>query len=317
MERDARVILLGEDIRSPYGGAFKVTRGLSDRFPQRVLNTPISEAAVVGVGIGLAMNGFRPVCELMFGDFITLAADQIINHASKLPYMYNGQVSVPLVVRTPMGGKRGYGATHSQSLEKHFLGLPQTRVLALHPRIDPAAVYDEVFSSIDRFTLVIENKLLYALRLPDAVPEGFVIEHSDDQFPTTRIGSDAPPDVTILTYGGLLPDVERAIQTAFDEDEIVAEVICPTQLYPFDPWPVVESVGRSSRLLVVEEGLSFSAFGAEVIAEICERAPGALRGVRRIGAPAHPLPSCGPLERALLPSETSIRCAMQELCHGE
>lgn len=313
MAADERILLLGEDIRSPYGGAFKVTRGISDRFPDRVWNTPISEAALVGVGIGLAMSGFRPVCELMFGDFLALAADQIINHAAKFPYMYNGQVSVPLIVRTPMGGKRGYGATHSQSLEKHFLGLPQTRVLALNPRVDPGRVYDELFNSIDRFTLVIENKLLYGMRLPEGSPDGFLVEHSDDAFPTTRIRSNADPDVTILCYGGMLPDVEQAVLAAFDEEEIVCEVVCPLQLYPFEPSAVADSVARSGRLLVVEEGLSFSAFGAEVVSQLCELLPGGLRALKRLGSPQHPIPSCGPLEKDVLPGEKSIRRAITDI----
>ena len=135
---DQRAFLLGEDIEGSYGGAFKVTKDLSLRFPGRVRNTPISEAMIVGLANGLALNGMHPVCEIMFGDFLTLAADQIINHASKFHWMYNKQVTVPIVIRTPMGGKRGYGATHSQCLEKHFLGLPGTRVLALHHRLRPS-----------------------------------------------------------------------------------------------------------------------------------------------------------------------------------
>ncbi|MCC7009034.1 MAG: pyruvate dehydrogenase [Acidobacteria bacterium] len=316
MARDARIVLLGEDIRSPYGGAFKVTRGLSDRHPARVLNTPISEAAIVGLGIGLAMNGLRPVCEIMFGDFLTLAADQIINHASKFPYMYNGQVQVPLIVRTPMGGKRGYGPTHSQSLEKHFLGLPQTQVLAIHHRYDPGRVYDELFDTLDRFALVIENKLLYAQRLAEHDPDGFVVEHTAERFPVTRIRSDLPPDVTVLCYGGMLVEVEQAIETVFDQEEIVAEVICPVQLYPFDCRPVVESVRASGRLLIVEEGMGFSAFGAEVVAQIVEARPGAIRHLKRLSAPPHPLPSCGPLEAALLAGPASIHSAIVEIVRG-
>lgn len=315
MARDSRIVLIGEDIRSPYGGAFKVTKGLSDRFPDRVRNTPISEAAIVGVGIGLAMSGMRPVCELMFGDFLALAADQIINHASKFPYMYNGQVAVPLVIRTPMGGKRGYGPTHSQSLEKHFLGLPQTRMLAINTRYDPGRVYDTLLASIDRATIVIENKLMYALRDPGVVP-GFTVEHSDELFPTTRLRPDDQPELTVLCYGGMLTDVEQAVVRAFEEDEVVCEVICPLQLYPLNPSAIVESVRRSRRLLVVEEGLSFSAFGAEVIAEICELAPGALTRVRRLASPCHPIPSSGPLEKQLLPGVESIVHAIRETARG-
>src|SRR5262249_39185940 len=253
--RDGRIVLIGEDIEGPYGGAFKVTKDLSREVPGRVRNTPISEAAIVGLGNGLALLGLVPVCEIMFGDFLTLAADQLVNHASKFRYMYKGRVEPKLVVRTPMGGKRGYGPTHSQSLEKHFLGLPGTMMLALHHRHDPGRIYDALFAAIDRPTIVIENKLLYGLRAGDSAPEGFVLEETEEPFPTSRIRPLGEPDVTILCYGGMLPDVEKALEPLFEEHEIACEVVCPTRIYPLDPRPVLESVLRTGRLLVVEEGL--------------------------------------------------------------
>jgi 2-oxoisovalerate dehydrogenase E1 component len=306
MDADSRILMIGEDIRSPYGGAFKVTKGLSDHFPDRVRNTPISEAAIVGVGNGLALNGMRPACEIMFGDFMTLTFDQIVNHASKFFRMYNDQVKVPLIVRTPMGGGRGYGPTHSQSIEKHFLGLPQTLVLALHKRIHPSKIYDPLFESIDRLTLVIENKLLYAERLSSQVPEGFVLEHSNERYPTSRIRPEGKADFTIACYGGTLSNVEDAILKAFDELEIACEVICPTQLYPLNPAPILESVLRTRRLLIVEEGLSFAAWGSELATRIFELCPGGVDVIKRCSAPAHPIPSCGPLEKEILPNKDSI-----------
>ena len=117
------VYLIGEDILDPYGGAFKVSSGLSSKYPERVISTPISEAGIVGAATGMAMRGLKPIVELVFGDFIALAADQIINHASKYNGIYNGQVTVPLVIRTPVGGRRGYGPTHSQSLEAFFMSV--------------------------------------------------------------------------------------------------------------------------------------------------------------------------------------------------
>jgi 2-oxoisovalerate dehydrogenase E1 component len=313
MARDERIVILGEDIEGPYGGAFKVTKNLSLEFPGRVRNMPIAESAIVGLGNGLALSGMVPVCEIMFGDFIALAADQIINHASKFKYMYNDQVDLRLVIRTPMGGRRGYGPTHSQSLEKHFLGLPGTRMLALHHRHDPGAIYDTLFATIDRPTIVIENKILYGLRAADTAPEGFALEHSDELFPTTRIRPEAAADVTILCYGGMLAEVEKALDPLFDDDEIACEVICPTQLYPLDLRPILESVARTGRLLIAEEGLGFAAFGAEVVAQIVERAPGALRKLRRLASPEHPIPSCGPLEKLVLPGVDHVTQAVREL----
>lgn len=313
MERDPRIFLLGEDIESPYGGAFKVTKGLSEMFPGRVRNTPISEATIVGLSNGLALSGFLPVCEIMFGDFLALAADQIINHASKFRFMYNDQVKVPMIVRTPMGGRRGYGPTHSQSIEKHFLGLPDTRVLALHERFDPGAVYDILFMTIDGPTIVIENKLLYATRLGAPLPRGFVLETSDECYPTTRLRPVYKPEVTVVCYGGMVPHVEKAILRAFDEDEVLAEMICPIQIYPLNVWPIIESLEQTRKLLIVEEGHGFAALGAELIAQIQERRPGLLARCKRIASPEHPIPSCGPLELQVLPSADSIVNAIRDL----
>ena len=317
LQDDARVVFIGEDIESPYGGAFKATKGLSDEFPNRVRNTPISESLIVGLGNGLALAGMRPVCEIMFGDFLTLGADQWINHASKFRSMYNEQVSVPLVVRTPMGGRRGYGPTHSQSLEKHFLGLPDTRMLAVNHRQDPGQLYDRLFASLDRPTLVIENKVLYGQRVLDEMPDGFVVEESDESFPTMRLRPEGVADLTIVCYGEMLREVEAAMLRAFDEHELICEVLCPTQLYPLNVRPILDSVSITRRLLVVEEGIGFAAFGAELIAQIQERAPESLRQVRRLSSPEMPIPACAPLEKQMLPHAESILLAVVEMMsHG-
>jgi 2-oxoisovalerate dehydrogenase E1 component len=299
-------LILGEDIEGPYGGAFKVTKDLSLLFPGRVRNTPISEAALIGIGNGLALAGLYPICEIMFGDFLTLAADQWINHAAKFRWMYGDQVSIPLIVRTPMGGRRGYGATHSQSLEKHFLGLPGTRVLALHSRYDPFLLYKRLFQTVDSPTLVIENKVLYGDYVTHETSSGFWCEHTDEDFPTTRIRSSQAPDVTIACYGGCLAEAEKALDVLFEEHEIVAEIICPSQIYPLQMSPVIASVKVSRRLLVVEEGQLFCGFGAEVLAGVGEACAGLPLVTRRLGAAPHPLPSCKPAELQSLPGVESI-----------
>ena len=275
-EQDDRTVLIGEDIqdRTPftaksYGGAFKVSRDLSTLFEGRVRNTSISEAAIVGIGTGLAVGGYRPLVEIMFGDFMTLTLDQLLQHAAKFYGMYNGQVNVPLIVRTPMGGKRGYGPTHSQSLEKFFLGIPGLFVVALNHRISPARVYGAIFAEVEHPTLVIENKILYTRSLNRRPLSGFVLEATDDGFPTLRISpAGLPPDVTILCYGGMLEDAERAMEKAFDENDILGEIICPTVLHPFQPSALLESVKQTGRLVIVEEGTSFAAFGSEAVAEL-------------------------------------------------
>ncbi len=162
---DERVLILGEDLLDPYGGAFKVTRGLSTAYPERVLPTPISEAGFTGVAAGMALRGLRPVVEIMFGDFVTLIADQVVNHLAKFRWMYNEQVRVPLVIRTPMGGRRGYGPTHSQSLEKMYLGIPGLRLLAPAALGDPGALLAETILHTEDPVLFVENKLLYLERV--------------------------------------------------------------------------------------------------------------------------------------------------------
>lgn len=313
MERDGRIICLGQDIESPYGGAFKVTAGLSRRFPGRVRNTPISEGAVVGLANGLALAGRRPVVEIMFSDFLTLAADQLINHAAKFRYMYGEQVSVPVVIRFPSGGRRGYGPTHSQSLEKHFLGLPDTRVLALHHRFDPALVYDRLFATLDRPTLVVEHKLLYGERVCARAPEGFVWEHTEEDFPTSRLRPCVEPDLTIVCYGGMLPEVERAVDRLFEEHELVAEVVCPVELYPLRLGPVLSSVAGTRRLLVVEEGQTFCGFGAELLAAVHERAPELRARSRRLGPWPSPIPAAKAAEAQVLPRAASVVAAALDL----
>ena len=313
LTKDVRAVLLGEDIEGPYGGAFKVTKDLSQLWPSRVRNTPTSEAVIVGVSSGLALAGLRPVCEIMFGDFLTLAADQIINHAAKFQWMYNSQVSVPVVIRTPMGGKRGYGPTHSQNLEKHFLGVPGTRVLALHHRYDPHAVYGRLFATIDRPTLVIESKILYGEYVTQETISGFFAEHTDDEFPCTRIRSQSAPEVTIVCYGGSLRDAEQAADILFEEHEIIVEIMCPVQLYPLRIEPIAESVMASRRLLVVEDGQLFCGFGAEVIAQVHETSAGGAIAARRLAAAPHPLPASQPAEIESLPSPASIVEACLEM----
>ena len=160
---------------------------------------------------------------------------------------------------------------------------------------------------------MIENKLLYAHRVSDELPQGFVLEHDDEPIGTTRLRPEAAPDVTIVCYGGMLTEVEEAIVPAFDEYEVVCEVICPAQLFPLNAWPIVESVARSRRLLVVEEGVGFAGFGAEVIAQVHQRLSGTPIQVGRVACADHAIPSSAPLERKTLPGADSILQAVLEM----
>ena len=307
MARDDRIIMLGEDILDPYGGSFKATKGLSTKFPDRVKGTSISEASIIGIGNGLSLAGKLPVCEIMFGDFMTLTMDQILNHAAKFPLMYNSQVKNPIIIRTPMGGGRGYGPTHSQSIEKHFLGIPQTLVLALNQRVSPANIYNRLFETLKQPAIVIENKMLYVKRLKTNTELGFVSEISDEQYPTVRIKPEGKADLTILCYGGMLEFAEEAQQYLFEDYDIISEVVCPTQLYPFNVSSVLPSVQASNgHILIVEEGNAFAAWGSEVVTQIMEAEAGLLKSVQRLNMLECPIPCCGPLEKQLLPNTKTI-----------
>jgi len=309
---DPAVLLLGEDIRDPYGGAFRVTRGLSDRFSDRVVNTPISEAATVGVAAGMALRGLKPVVEMMFGDFLALAADQIVNHAAKFSWMYNGAVAVPLVIRAPMGGRRGYGPTHSQSLERMFFSTPGLRIVAPTHRHDVTAL---VGAAIDdpNPVLFVEGKLLYALELSPTA-DAFDIALTRPPYPTAVLGNAAgeAPDVTVVTYGAMLPVVEQAMRELFDEDEITGEIIVPSEIAPLDTTLIGQSLARSGRLVVAEEGPRSWGWGAEIIARVAERWGDAFRARPvRVAGQDVPLPTARPLEEHVLPGAADVRKAVE------
>jgi 2-oxoisovalerate dehydrogenase E1 component len=313
LAEDRRVVLLGEDIRSPYGGAFKATRGLSDEFPDRVLNAPISEAAIVGVGNGLALAGARPIVEIMFGDFLTLCCDQLINHAAKFRSMYAGKARAPIVVRTPMGGGRGYGPTHSQNLEKHFAGVPGLIVVVLHGRTQIGALYESLRELQDP-VLIIENKLLYRERAAAPLPPGYSLQQTFGPLPATLLVPDQSPDITVVAFGRMSGVAERVAAALNEQEEIVADLIFPLCVSPLDIGSVSQSVARTGRLMVVEEGAGSFDLASEVIAAVASDYPGraALR-VRRLAAYPAAIPSSMELERRVLPCDESLFAACVEL----
>jgi pyruvate/2-oxoglutarate/acetoin dehydrogenase E1 component len=307
MENDRSVYVLGEDILDPYGGAFKVTRGLSTKYPERVLTTPISEAAIIGVANGMALRGLRPVAEIMFGDFVTLSADQLINHAAKFRWMYNNHVHVPMVVRTPMGGRRGYGPTHSQSLEKIFLGIPGLKVVAPNTLDDPGRLLEAAISDDDP-VLFVEHKLLYTRALLEA-GKGDLVDFEYIQtgktYPNYTLrfsGNDH--QLTIATYGYNFELARAAALELLMEHEIFAEIVLFSQLSPFDLDPLFDSLERTRKLLTVEEGTLALGWGAELAARAGETMNGLK--IRRVAALDFPVANARVLEDAILPSQESI-----------
>jgi pyruvate/2-oxoglutarate/acetoin dehydrogenase E1 component len=323
LAQDQRVFLLGEDILDPYGGAFKVSHGLSDAFPGRVITTPISEAGILGIGTGMALRGLLPVVEIMFGDFLALAADQLVNHTAKFSWIYSGRGRVPLVVRTPMGGRRGYGPTHSQTLEKLFLGVPGLKLLAPSTLGAPGdLLLDSILSDEDPIIFV-ENKLLYLLKLfsPDDSNEleiGEIHSHRASSYASTytvRVRGAPPPEITLTAYGYMADLALQAARRLAYENEIFIELVVPEQLSPFEIEPILASASRTGKLFTVEEGSLSLGWGAEILARVAETLGGRLRSAQRLASSDWPIPASRPLEEATLPGVDQIIEKCRKIAH--
>jgi len=304
MKRDSTVFMMGEDI-AVYGGAFGVTRGLLEEFGSaRVRDTPISEQAITGIAIGAAVAGQRPVIEIMFMDFITLAVDQLVNMAAKLHAIY-GQ-NCPLVLRTPPGGGRGYGATHSQSLERLFCGIPGLKIAAPSHASDAAALLQSAIRD-NNPVLFLEHKLLYPMRF--AVAETLPAPAPFGVAKVTRAGE----DLTIVAWSYMSVLALQAAAHLADED-IEAEVIDLRTLAPLDIATVIASVKATGRVMIIEEGPRTGGFAAEIAAQITEQAFEYLdQPVKRVAGADLPLPSARNLEAACMPSLDVITSAARVL----
>jgi pyruvate/2-oxoglutarate/acetoin dehydrogenase E1 component len=322
-EHHSNVYLLGEDILDPYGGAFKVSAGLSSRWPDRVLATPISEAAIVGIANGMALRGLRPIVEIMFGDFLTLCADQIINYATKFRQMYDDQVHCPIVIRTPMGGRRGYGPTHSQTMERLFLSVNGLTILAPSRLHDLGAALIHAVAHGTEPTLFVENKLMYAE--PHTPPQdGRLALFSCRQFGTVPLHTIALSltdfeysDITVLCYGGMASIAMQAAEELLLEHEISCEIVIPCCIKPLLFDGLDEALARSGRLLVAEEGPLTGGWGAEVAAQVQERFWSQLRGpIQRIAAKDGIIPSTKALEDLVLPNKDTIVSSVAQAMSG-
>ena len=304
MTRDATVVMLGEDVR--LGGYFGVSAGLAERFGNdRVLDTPISENAIVGAAVGAAATGLRPICEILFSDFLTTCADPVVNQAAKLRYMSGGQNRVPLVLRTPVGGYIGAAAQHSQCFEPLFVGIPGLIVCAPADAFCAKGILKSAIRS-DNPVLFFENKLLYAESAP--VPdEDYLLPLGRAR--VRRTGSDIT--VVGILYGAYLADL-AAVE--LEGEGIGCEVIDPVTLYPLDLATLVESVCKTGRLAVVEEGHAGFGMGARIVAAVVEAAWDALRAAPvRICAGEAPVPYSKPLETVVLPGIETVVRALRHL----
>lgn len=305
MRQNEDVFILGEDI-GVYGGAFGVTRGMIEEFgPERVRNTPISEAAIAGGAVGAALTGMRPILELQFSDFITIAMDQLVNQAAKTRYMFGGKGKVPMVVRTPAGSGTGAAAQHSQSLEAWMAHIPGLKV------IQPSNAYDakgllKAAMDDDNPVIFYEHKLLYRTQC-DVPEEQYSIPLGKADI--KREGK----DVTIVATAIM---VHKALEAAaeLEKEGIEVEIIDPRTIVPLDEETIIESVKKTGRLIVVHEAVKRGGFGGEIASMIAESeafdyldSP-----IKRLGGLAVPIPYNPTLEKAVVPQVPDIIEAVKE-----
>ena len=298
MRRDSSVVLIGEDVGAA-GGVFKLTEGLFDEFgPNRVRDTPISEQAIVGAAMGAAMTGLRPIAELMFSDFFAVTWDMVANQIAKTRYMTDGQVSLPLVIRTANGAGLRFGAQHSQSVENWAMAIPGLKVVAPATPADMVGLMAAAIRDPDP-VIVCEHKALFATK--GDVPDGELI----DELGTARVvrtGSDA----TVVALAAMVP---RALEAAehLADDGVELEVIDLRSLVPLDTATILESVEKTSRLFTVEENPRLCGWGAEIASIVADEGFYSLDApIVRITTPHIPLPSAAALEDVALPSVERI-----------
>ncbi|MCI2253741.1 alpha-ketoacid dehydrogenase subunit beta [Domibacillus sp. PGB-M46] len=305
MRQNSDVFILGEDI-GVYGGAFGVTRGMIEEFgPERVRNTPISEAAISGAAVGAALTGMRPILELQFSDFITIAMDQMVNQAAKTRYMFGGKGKVPMVLRTPAGSGTGAAAQHSQSLEAWMAHIPGLKV------VQPSTAYDvkgllKAAMDDDNPVVFYEHKLLY--RTSGHVPE--------EQYSIPLGKADVKREGTDVTIVATAIMVHKALEAAaeLEKEGISVEVIDPRTIVPLDEETIIESVKKTGRLIVVHEAVKRGGIGGEIASMIAESeafdyldAP-----IKRLGGLAVPIPYNPTLEKAAIPQVPDIIAAVRE-----
>jgi acetoin:2,6-dichlorophenolindophenol oxidoreductase subunit beta len=302
LERDERVVFFGEDV-AVAGGVFAVTPGLRERHgPERVFDTPISELAITGAAFGSAVCGLRPVIEIMFGDFLTLAMDGLINQASKYFYLSNEQASVPLVVRSAVGAGGRFGAIHSQTPAGWFLNVPGLKIVAPSSPADAKALLKAAIRD-DNPVLFLEHKRLYSLK--EEVPDGSEEVAELGSARVLRPGT----DVTLVSAMKGVRDCLAAAD-ALGEYGIDAEIVDLRTLRPIDHASVHASLAKTNRLVVVEEGPLTGGWAAEVVARASELALHDIDDIWRVTTPDHPIPYSPPLEDAFLPGVDSIVAAV-------
>jgi len=303
-------IMIGEDMEDPYGGTFKVTKGIHKEFPDRVISTPISEAAITGLGIGLSVSGIPAYVEIMFGDFITNATDQIINNACKFFHMYGHKLSSKLRIRAAMGGRRGYGPTHSQSLEKVYLGIENLAVFAISSLVNPEPLIDFI-DSIPGPALIVENKADYGTQLWSGLPglNTSITGGSSGTVVVKPKGQQA--EITIITYGASGRWIADNYEKIFIKSDVIFEIYSFQQIHPIPISHVERTTMKTRAVLVVEEGIEDFGWASEVIFQLGKRVEGLISD--RVGSLPVSIPSVRSLEDEVLPSVDRVSKKLIEI----
>lgn len=303
LEADSSVIVLGEDVAIP-NGPFGATKGLHARFGDRIIDTPISESAMIGASLGMAMGGLRPVVEIMYADFMMVAMDQIVNQVANTRYVSRGRLSAPLVIRTQQGSTPGSCAQHSQSLEAMLAHVPGLRV-AVPATAQDAYAMNRAAIALDDPVVVFESRRLYPSK--GLVSRG-PVDGGLGRARVTRPGS----DVTLVAWGTALPWSEQAAD-ALAGDGISCEVIDLRWIAPWDVATVLESASRTHRLVVAHEAVQVGGFGAEVLSTIAAELGTSLHACARVGTAAAPMPAAAILSAQILPSAERIQQAVTSI----
>ena len=317
---DPNVHLIGEDVVDPYGGAFKITKGLSARFPDRVLATPLSEGGFVGVAAGLALAGVPAIAEVMFADFATLAFDQLVNFAGKSVSMYGRHLPLPLLVRCPTGAGRGYGPTHSQSLQKHFVGVPGLSLYELSPFHDSRALLPALLERAYP-AMLFEDKILYTRRMfaGGRVDELFSYDspYPDSDVVRVTLGEAGDADCVLIAAGGMAYRALSAMRTLLLEHEVSCTLLVPSRLHPFEAGPLLPALRGARAVFVAEDGTAGGTWGDGVAQQIHSLMWDDLRRpVTSIHAADGVIPTAAHLEREVIVGAGTISGTVLEVLGG-
>ena len=309
------VLFFGEDICDPYGGAFKITKNLKTHYKNQVFNTPISESTIVGMASGLAIEGYKPIVEIMFGDFLSLAFDQILNNLSKYYNMYNQSVKLPLIIRTPMGGGRGYGPTHSQSIEKFFYGINGLNIYSINPFFPIEKIYQDAFNNINP-NLIIENKKLYNFFLKDIENKeynNFNIINDKKNFITQLSISNYEDDIgTIICHGGASLEVIKFAYNNFLKNEESYKILILSKLSDLNIHILKKNISKKGKIIIAEESHKSFGLGSEIIATLNEDEEFKSRDFIRISSENGVIPASKEKEDIFLLSDLTIKKKLQD-----